>query len=214
MSEDVSAPDPRPTVEVPGGPHVPDLRTLASTAWWLVLLQGVVAIVFGIVAIAFTSSTLLTLLIIFGVYSIVDGILALIGGIRNRNHGWGWLVFQGAAGIIVGVLAIRYPLSSTIALTVLVGFWALMVGFIRIWGAFELRKVGAQGWIWSITAGVIVALFGIVLVINPVWGAAQLIWLIGITAIVFGVALVVNAFLVRRVVEDLADDGILNGSNR
>lgn len=192
----------------------PPVHQLATTVWWLVLVQGVLAIIFGIVAIFFTDATLLTIMVIFGSYSLLDGVLALYAGIRNREEGWGWLVFQGISGLAIGLLALRYPSTTAIALTLLVAFWALVVGAIRIWGSFELRRLGAQGWAWALIAGILAVIFGIALVINPGYATAVLIWLIGITATVFGVALVVNAILVRKVVEDFADDGIINDSNR
>lgn len=188
-------------------------RRLATTVWWLVLVQGILAIAFGLVAMFLPASTLLTILVFFGVYSILDGILALIGGIKNREEGWGWLIFQGIAGIAVGVLALRFPSTTIIALTLLVAFWALMIGVIRIIGAFELRTLHAQGWIWALVAGIATLLFGLALVISPGYGAKTLIWLIGITVLVFGIALVVNAILVRKVVQDFADDGVINSSN-
>ena len=194
-------------------PAPPEARKLATTVWWLVLVQGILAILFGVVALFFTNATLLTIMVFFGVYSILDGVLALWGGIRNREEGWGWLVFQGIAGIAVGLLALRYPSTTVIALTLLVAFWALVIGAIRIWGAFELKNLGAQGWIWALVAGIAAVLFGLALVINPGYGAATLVWLIGITAAIFGIALVINAFLVRKVVEDFADDGVINNSN-
>lgn len=196
-----------------GEPAPREARKLATTVWWLVLVQGILAIIFGVVAIANTGATLLTMLILFGVYSIVDGVISLWAGFRNREEGWGWLVFQGIAGIAVGILALRYPSTTAIALTLLVAFWALVIGFIRIWGAFELKRLGANGWVWALVAGIAAVLFGLALVISPGYGVAALIWLIGITAIVFGVALVVNAVLVRKVVNDFADDGVINNSN-
>lgn len=194
-------------------PAPAEARKLATTVWWLVLVQGFLAIAFGVVAMFFSGSALLTILVFFGVYSLLDGVLALWGGIRNRDEGWGWLVFQGIAGIAVGLLALRYPSTTVIAFTLLVAFWALVIGAVRIWGALELRKLGAQGWIWALVAGIAAVLFGLALVINPGYGAAALIWLIGITAAIFGIALVINAFLVRKVVEDFADDGLINNSN-
>ncbi|MFV0252631.1 MAG: HdeD family acid-resistance protein [Beutenbergiaceae bacterium] len=196
-----------------GQPAPTPARRLATTLWWLVLVQGIVAVAFGVVALVFTGATLVTMMVLFGAYSILDGVLALYGGIRNREEGWGWLVFQGIAGLAIGVLALRYPSTTAIAFTLLIAFWALMIGFVRIWGAFELRKLGARGWGWALTAGILAALFGLALVINPGYGSATLIWLIGLTVLTFGVALIVNALGVRKVVQDFADDGLLNNSN-
>lgn len=189
-----------------------EARKLATTVWWLVLVQGILAIAFGIVAMFFRDATLLTILVFFGVYSILDGVLAVWGGLRNREEGWGWMLFQGIAGIAVGLLALRFPSTTVIALTLLVAFWALVIGAIRIWGAFELRRFKAQGWLWALVAGIAALLFGLALLINPGYGAVTLIWLIGVTAFVFGVALVINAILVRKVVLDFADDGLINDS--
>jgi uncharacterized membrane protein HdeD (DUF308 family) len=197
----------------PMEPASSDERRLATTVWWLVLVQGLLAIAFGIAALFFTQATLTAIMILFGVYSLLDGVLALYGGVKNRDEGWGWLVFGGIVGVAVGILALRYPSTTAIALTLLVAFWALVSGAIRIYGSFELRKLGADGWIWALIAGIAALLFGLALVIFPGYTAATLIWLIGITVLIFGIALVVNAFMVRRVVQDFTDDGVINRSN-
>lgn len=194
-------------------PASTDERRLATTVWWLILVEGLLAIAFGIAALFFTQATLTTIMILFGVYALVDGVLALYGGIKNRDEGWGWLVFGGIVGVAVGILALRYPSTTAIALTLLVAFWALVSGAIRVYGSLELRKLGADGWVWALIAGIVALLFGLALVIFPGYGVATLIWLIGITVLVFGIALVVNAILLRSVVHDVADDGVINQSN-
>lgn len=191
----------------------PQVRKLATTVWWLVLVQGVLAVVFGIVAVAVPGAAIDVVLMLFGAYSLLDGVVSLYAGVRNREEGWGWLVFQGIASLAIGVLALRYPSTTAVALTLILAFWALVIGFIRVWGAFELRRLGARGWIWALVAGILAVLFGSALVINPGYGAVALMWLVAVTAIVFGIALIVNAILVRKVVEDFADDGVINSSN-
>jgi len=194
-------------------PAPPEARKLATTVWWLVLVQGIVAIVFGVLMLAFTHAAVTTVMILFGIFSLIDGGLALYGGFRNRDEGWGWLIFQGFVGVAIGILALRYPSTTAVALTLLVAFWALVSGLIRIWGSIELKRLNAQGWVWALVAGIAAVLFGLALVIWPNYAIGTLVWLIGITVIIFGIALVINAFLVRRVVADFADDGVINNSN-
>jgi uncharacterized membrane protein HdeD (DUF308 family) len=182
------------TASVPG----PELQALAKT-WWLVLLRGIAAIVFGVLAFIWPGLTLFTLIILYGAYALVDGVIALIaafsGGAKPAPT-W-WLIVAGIAGIAAGIATFVWPGITALVLIVFIGVWSIVRGIFEIVGAIKLRKEIDNEW-WLILAGALSVVFGVLVLIMPGAGALALIWVIGAYAIVFGILLVGLSFRLRK----------------
>jgi uncharacterized membrane protein HdeD (DUF308 family) len=169
------------------------INTVAETRqhnWWLMLLRGVFAIIFGLIALLDPGIALLALIYVFAAYALIDGILTLFVAIteRNRLPRWGWMVVEGIAGIIVGILAFAWPGLTALVLLFIIAAWAIVTGVLEIAAAFTTGS-----WLFAI-AGVLSIVFGIILYVHPGAGMLSLLWLLGIYAIIFGVVLIVHAF--------------------
>lgn len=181
----------------------PLLRALSEN-WWLLLLRGLFGILFGILTFVWPGITLLSLIILFGAYTLVDGAFALISAFKGKKAGAGgggstwWLVFVGLTGVAAGIITFVYPGVTGLVLVIFIGAWALVRGIFEIIGAIRLRKEIEQEWL-LIFAGLLSVLFGLALLINPGAGALALLWVIGGYAIVFGLILVWLAFRLRKV---------------
>jgi uncharacterized membrane protein HdeD (DUF308 family) len=129
------------------------LHALAKS-WWLVLLRGIAAIVFGVLAFVWPGLTLLTLVLFYGAYALVDGAFALIaaftGGAKPVPT-W-WLIVVGLAGIAAGLATFLWPGITALVLLVFIGAWAIVHGIFEIIGAIKLRKEIDNEW-WLILAG-------------------------------------------------------------
>jgi uncharacterized membrane protein HdeD (DUF308 family) len=172
---------------------------LMTRTWWILALRGVVAVVFGLLALIWPEITLLALVYVFGAYALVDGVFAVVAGIRGREPaggGRGWLLLEGLLGVGAGIVAFLWPDITALALLWLIAFWAILTGILEIVAAIRLRRVLNNEWLLAV-AGVLSIIFGLILVIWPGSGAVGLVWLIGIYAIVFGVALVALALRLR-----------------
>lgn len=178
------------------GPSV--LNALAKN-WWLVLLRGVVSILFGVVAFVWPGLTLVTLVLFYGAFALVDGVIALAsaftGGAKPAPT-W-WLVLAGLAGIAAGVITFLWPGVTAIVLVIFIGAWALVHGIFEIVGAIKLRKEIDNEW-WLILAGVVSVLFGLMILIAPGAGALGLIWAIAAYSIAFGILLVGLSLRLRK----------------
>ena len=180
--------------------------------WWAVALRGVVAVLFGIAALIWPSSTLLVLVVLFGVYALVDGVVALGSAIFGPNRGRrGWLILEGIADLAVGVIALVWPGITTLALLWVIAFWALVTGVLEIVAAVRLRREMRGEWMLALS-GALSVVFGILLIVWPASGALALIALIGIYAIIFGVALIVLGWRLRAM--HSATTGALPGAHR
>jgi uncharacterized membrane protein HdeD (DUF308 family) len=183
------------------------VKSVAKAVWWLVLLRGILMAIFGIIALVSPGIALLTLIWVFGFYALLDGITAIIMGIRTRGEPhWVWTIVQGVVSVLAGIVALVWPGVTAFALLFVVAFWAIMLGISEIIGAFTSRRQGSSAWGWTLAAGVLNVLFGIVLLIWPASGILTLVWLVGIFALLGGVTLVVLAFQVRSVARSMRSE--------
>jgi uncharacterized membrane protein HdeD (DUF308 family) len=180
----------------PGPP--PMLHALAKN-WWLVLLRGIAGIVFGILAFAWPGLTLLTLVLFYGAYALVDGVLSLVAAFTGGGKpapSW-WLILIGIAGIAAGLVTFLWPGITALVLILFIGGWAIAHGIFEIVGAIKLRKEIDNEW-WLILAGALSVIFGLIVLIAPGAGALGLIWMIGTYSIIFGVLLVGLSLRLRK----------------
>ena len=179
------------TIEThPGFFHRPMLHALAKN-WWLVLLRGIAGIVFGVLAFAWPGLTLLTLVLFYGAYALIDGVAALACAFTGRARPvptW-WLIIVGVLGIAAGLLTFLWPGITAFVLILFIGAWAIAHGIFEIIGAIQLRHEIDNEWM-LILAGALSVIFGIIVLAAPGAGALGLIWAIGAYSIVFGALLV------------------------
>ena len=173
----------------------PMLPILAGN-WWALLLRGIAAVLFGLAAIFWPGLTLFVLVVFFGAYALVDGVFAIVAGIRGSG-GRRWLLLaEGALGVLAGLVAFFYPGITALVLLYVIAFWAIFTGVLKVVMAVSLRREVENEWL-MVLSGVVSVLFGGILAVLPGVGLLSLVWLVGIYAIVFGAALIVLGFRVR-----------------
>jgi uncharacterized membrane protein HdeD (DUF308 family) len=157
----------------------PTLHALAK-CWWLVLLRGIAGIVFGVLAFIWPGLTLITLVLIYGAYALIDGVIALMAaftGAAKPVPTW-WLIVVGLCGIAAGLVTFLWPGITALVLIIFIGAWAIAHGVFEIIGAIKLRKEIDNEWL-LILAGAVSVIFGIIVLVAPGAGALGLIWAIG-----------------------------------
>lgn len=162
---------------------------MTRSAGWPTALRGLLAIAFGVIALANPRATALALVIVFAVWAFVDSGFAFYIAVRRGREGqrWGWFVFEGMVSIAAGVLALSYPGLSILVLTIVVAARAMVLGIVTLVAACT-SKESPHRWLYGLT-GVVSVLFGVLLLWHPLIGALALIWTVGIYAIIFGVTL-------------------------
>jgi len=171
---------------------------LLSRYWWAFVLRGIFAIIFGLLAWIWPAITLPVIVIFFGAYAFVDGILLVInalGGWHREQHHW-LLLLEGLVGVGIGIITFINPAVTAIALLFYIAVWSIATGVLEISSAIQLRKeVRGEG--WMVLSGIASIVFGLLLMIFPGAGALGVIWLIAAYAIVFGVMLIGLGFKVK-----------------
>jgi len=167
--------------------------------WWLLAIRGLAAVLFGVLAFMWPGLTLLTLVFLFGIYAVVNGVLALAVAYKARKGypRFGALVIEGVLSIVAGVIAFAMPGITALSLLILIACWAIVTGVFEIVAAVRLRKAVTHEWLLVI-AGIASIAFGVLVMIMPGAGALALVWWIGAYTFAFGVLLMLLAFRMRH----------------
>jgi uncharacterized membrane protein HdeD (DUF308 family) len=176
----------------------PAMSALLAQNWWAVALRGVFAILFGLAAIVLPGVTLGSLVLLFAVYMVADGIFAILAGVRAARHRerWGLLIVEGIADLIAGAIAFLFPLATVLAFVILMAAWAIITGGLLLAAAFRLHYAHGR-WLMGF-GGLASLIWGVLLLVWPLTGALVLTWWMGAYALFFGGALIALAVRLHR----------------
>lgn len=176
------------------------LSTLAHN-WWMIALRGIAAVLFGVAVLLYPQITLKGLVVLFGAFTLADGVLALAASITNRfGEMRGWVLGQGIAGTIAGVVILMLPGMTPTVLLYLVAAWAIITGFAGMMAAIDVRQELENEWFLALS-GIATLIFGVLIGLQTEAGALAMTWLIGLYGIVFGISLLLFSFRLRVVNE-------------
>jgi uncharacterized membrane protein HdeD (DUF308 family) len=163
------------------------MKTVFANSWWSLVLRGIAAILMAIVTFLSPGITLLALVLLFGAYALIDGILNIAGAWRaaEANEKWVAFLIEGIAGIIAAAATIFWPAITVVALVYIIAAWSLITGMLEIAAAIRLRKYITGEWLLALM-GVISILFGVALMAFPITGALALTIWIGVYALLIG----------------------------
>jgi uncharacterized membrane protein HdeD (DUF308 family) len=166
--------------------------------WWVLLIRGILAIAFGVLAFLWPGLALASLVLLFGAYALLDGVASIVIGLTGRGvqENRLWLILGGVFGVLVGVLTFVWPGITELALVYFIAAWAIITGVFSVVAAVQLRKEIENEWLLGI-AGAVSVLAGLYMAAFPGAGALALIWLIAAYAIVFGVLMIGLALRLR-----------------
>ena len=187
----------------------PAAETLVKN-WWLFTLRGILGIIFGFLALIFPGPTMLSLVLLFSAYMLVDGVAAIISAvraIRRKEDRWGILIFEGLLNIATGIAAFLWPGLTVIAFVWLIAAWAIVTGALMTAAGSRLN-IDHGRW-WLVLGGLLSLAYGVLLIIAPLIGAVVLTWWIGVYALVFGIALVMFSFKLRSRLQELVSPSVV-----
>src|SRR5215212_3847535 len=175
---------------------------LLAQNWWAVALRGAFAILFGLIALFVPGATILSLVLFFSAYMLVDGIFGIVAAVRAARRGerWGLLILEDVLNIAVGAIAFLMPGLTVVAFVLLLAAWSLVSGGLMLGAAFRLSP--EHGRWWLALGGIVSIVFGVLLAIAPIVGAVVLTWWLGAYAFAFGIALLILAFRLRARKDD------------
>lgn len=171
------------------------LTTELARYWWALVLRGVLAIAFGLMAFAWPGLTLAVLVILIGAWLVADGIFTVVHAFRSEQRKWQHVLYA-AIGIVVGAYMLLNPGLGALALLYVIAFWSILKGVLELSLAVRLRREIDHEWLLGL-AGLLSLAFGVLLVLLPVTGALAVVWIIGLYAVAFGACLIALGFKLR-----------------
>ncbi len=159
-------------------------------SWWVYALAGVFSILFGLAAVIWPHITLYVLVILFGAFVIIDGILRLIGMFRaiGAHQPWWPQLVIGIIDIAAGLFILAYPSTTAVVALYVIAFWAILAGVMEIIASLATAQF------LLLVVGILSTVFGFVLLGNPAAGALALVIVIGVFAIIRGIILLIHSF--------------------
>jgi uncharacterized membrane protein HdeD (DUF308 family) len=175
------------------------MKHLLVSNWDLFLVRGILAILFGIATLLMPGITLIVLVVLFGAYAVVDGVILSILAFKNRKNDTDWwlMLLTGLVSIAAGVVTFVWPGITTVSLFYVIVAWAIVTGISEVIYAIRFRKEIEGEWL-LVLDGILSVAFGILLIAQPIPGALAVLWMIGVYAIAYGAMLVVLAFQLRN----------------
>ncbi len=180
--------------------------------WWLIAARGALAIIFGILAMLWREPTELVLVLLFGVFSTVDGIFVIAAGLASRGYfkRWWALLLEGITGIAMGVLIFYWPDVTALVLLYFIAVRAVTTGVFEVLAAIEFRQVFPEEWT-MIIGGLLSVILGTLLFVFPAEGIVSLAWLISIYAILAGLIELIFASCLRSLLRE-GETAIVSGA--
>jgi uncharacterized membrane protein HdeD (DUF308 family) len=179
------------------------VEIIFARSWKALALRGVVGILFGLVAFLRPGITLSALVLLFGAYCLIDGILAIVAGTRQRAREYAFLLaIEGLIGVSIGVVAFLWTGMTALVLIDLIAFWAIFTGLLEIAAAVRVRRALPGVFLLGL-GGVASVVLGVMALLWPAAGALVIVALLGWYALFFGAALLLLALRLRRLSKSL-----------
>jgi len=175
------------------------MKQLLASTWDMFLVRGILAILFGVATLLMPGITLVVLVVLFGAYALVDGVVLSIVAIKNHKNDSNWwlMLLTGLVSIAAGVVTFAWPGITTVTLFYVIVAYAIATGISEVIYAIRFRKEIEGEWL-LVLDGILSVGFGILLIAQPIPGALAVLWMIGVYAIAYGAMLVVLAFRLRN----------------
>ena len=180
-----------------------DAQVLCKRTWWVFLIGGIASVIFGVLAYLQPGIALLVLSIFFAASVLVDGVMNVVGSLRNmQKEGWWIMLLIGILGLVVGGYALFNPPLSMLAFIYLFAFQAIMLGVFLVMLGYKVREATTREWILYLT-GALSVILGALVIAQPVVGGLSIVWIIAGWSIAVGVLRIIFAFRIRNASERL-----------
>jgi len=175
------------------------MKTNLQKNWWVVAINGILAILFGVLILYDSETVMVSISMYFGLLILIGGLLLLMGAYDQRkkegNHQI--LLAEGFIMSVIGILIMIFPLQTLRIFLILIGIWAFLLGILKIYIAIAMGSRLNYGNILIVT-GVLLSTIGLLLLINPTWTAGHLLKVIGVAFTIIGVMMVYFSFSIRN----------------
>lgn len=175
--------------------------------WWAFLIIGILLIMSAYWMFITPIESFLGLARIFSVLIFISGLISVFFALTNKEDidNFGLYLASGLLDVIVGFILIKYPGITLVLFSMFISFWLLFRGFYMISASFKIKKLGDGGWGWLLLLGVFVVIFAMMSIVNPLIGAAYLVYTLAITLIILGIANIMLSLKLKNLKSGVQD---------
>jgi uncharacterized membrane protein HdeD (DUF308 family) len=170
-----------------------------SSAWWLLMLVGFVAVAAGVIVLVQPGISLTSLAVVAGIFLLVEGVYELFSSFSKKSEHRGTLAVLGVISVIAGLLLVRHPIGGVVAISLFLGIWLVAFGLVRLVGSFDDTNRA-----WNLLVAVVAIIAGVLIVANPTIAVSTLGLIVGIAFVVRGVGLVAEAWTFHGLKQQLS----------
>lgn len=175
--------------------------------WWVFLIIGILLIVSAYWMFSTPVESFVGLATFFSALIFVSGLFSVFFALTNKDDidNFGLYLASGILDVLVGFILLKYPGITVVLFSMFIGFWLLFRGFYMISAAFKIKKVGVGSWGWVLFFGILVVIFAMMSIINPLIGAAYLVYTLAFTLVLLGIANIMLSFRLRDIKSGVQD---------
>lgn len=181
------------------------LSKIWKSIWWIPLTKGILATIAAVMAVLWSHQTMTALVVIVGIYAIIDSVMTLINAqALHGMAGTGLMRGWGIIGIIIGLILIIHPGFSLHVIAILIGVWLVLLGVAATAFALPMRLITQKAWGWMLGGGIGLFVLGIVILVHPGFGVVAMSWLLALGVLLYGLANLAIAVGVRKITNSIS----------
>lgn len=175
--------------------------------WWVFLILGILLLVSAYWMFSTPVESFIGLATFFSMLIFISGIFSVFFALTNKDdiENFGLYLAGGVLDVIIGFILLKYPGLTVLLFSMFIGFWLLFRGFNMISVSFKIKSFGDKGWGWILTFGILIVIFAMMSIINPLIGASYLVFTLAFTLVLFGIANIALAFRLRGIKSAVKD---------
>lgn len=169
--------------------------------WWVFLIMGILLVISAYWMFTTPVESFIGLASLFSALIFVSGIFSVFFALTNKEDidNFGLYLAGGIFDIIIGFILLKYPGLTIVLFSMFIGFWLLFRGFNMISVSFKIKSIGDSNWGWILLFGILIVIFAMMSIINPLIGASYLVYTLAFTLLLFGFANIALSFRLRKV---------------
>ncbi len=175
------------------------MKTNLHKNWWVLTVNGVLAVLFGGLALFATEAMLLSISMYFGLLVLVGGVILLLGAFnqKQKKKNYSLMLTEGLISIILGILIMIFPGQTLKLFLIFIGVWALLLGIFKIYIAIAMRKI-IEFWYLIIGGGLLLLGIGFLLLLDPAYVAGFVLQVVGAIFVILGIMLIYFSFVIKN----------------
>lgn len=175
--------------------------------WWVFLILGILLIISAYWMFSTPVESFIGLATLFSALIFVSGLFSVFFAITNKDDidNFGLYLASGILDVIIGFILLKYPGLTLVLFSLFIGFWLLFRGFNMISVSFKIKAIGDSGWIWILVFGILIVIFAMMSIVNPLIGASYLVFTLAFTLVLLGVGNIALALKLRKLKSGIHD---------